>query len=277
MATKPSIAALWNTGGANNTAPTGPKIVLGFTNGERAASSYFNYQLKLLGEWTAYLSDGAFTGAHTFGSTVGITGAVTCSSTLGVTGAVTLSSTLAVTGLATLASLSVTGNGTVTGTLGVTGMLTATAGITVAVDQDVTLSGNGVVRHGDRQVNVAPRVIATTGSVAWDFSNRWWASTGSGQVSIAVDVLQGQRIKSVTIWRSGNSSCSITMDVIRVNGDATGTTTVLSSSDTPSSTWGPQDAVTPNWTIAGEAVIVNVTFSATGGKFQYLLVTYDVP
>ena len=93
MATKPSLVPTWNTGGANNTAPTAPKIVLGWTNGERLASSYLNHRMKLYGEWCQYLSDGAFTGAHTFGSTVGITGAVTCSSTLGVTGAATFSST----------------------------------------------------------------------------------------------------------------------------------------------------------------------------------------
>ena len=96
MATKPSTVPAWNTGGANNATPTAGKIITGFENGERAASSYFNNRMKLLGEWCQYLSDGALTGAHTFGSTVGITGAVTCSSTLGVTGAVVLSSTLSV-------------------------------------------------------------------------------------------------------------------------------------------------------------------------------------
>lgn len=262
MATKPSLVPTWNTGGANNTAPTAPKIVLGWTNGERPASSYLNHRMKLYGEWCQYLSDGAFTGNHTFGGTVGVTGAVTCSSTLGVTGAVALSSTLSVTGAVTLSStLAITGN--------------VTTDVTLASNKNITLQGTGTLKHGDWQENIPPLVVATTGSVAWDFSNRWWASTGSGQVTLAIPITSGKRIKSVSLMRAGNSSCNVTMDVCRF--DAAGASTVLSSSDVPSATWAPQTAVTPNWTIAGEAVVVNVTFSATGGKCRQLFVTYDNP
>lgn len=261
MSAKPSLVPRWNTAGANRTEPTAPKKVLGFVNGERAASSYFNWLHGLAGDWCQYLSDGALTGNHS------IAGTLTATS-LAVTNGATVGTTLAVGGVAT-----VTGAATFSSTVAIGGNVLTD--ITLAADKNITLVDDGAIKHGDRQRNVAPRVIATTGSVAWDFSNRWWASTGAGQVTLALDIEQHQRLRSVSCVRAGNSSCTVTMDVIRLNDN--GTSTVLSSSDVPSATWEPQELVEPNWTIGGEAVIVNVTFSATGGKLRQLLATYDRP
>lgn len=255
MSSKPTSVPRWNTAGHNRVEPAAFEKVEGWENGARPASSTFNWLQGLTGDWCQYLSDGALSGNHTIAGTLGVT-------SLAVTTGATVGTTLAVTGAATFSSsVAIGGN--------------VTTDIVLATDKHVVLQGDGSIKHGDRQVNVAPRVIATTGAVAWDFSNRWWASTGAGQVSIAVDVQQHERIRSVSVVRAGNSSCNVTMDVIRL--DAAGAATVVSSNDVPSATWGPQTAVTPNWTIGGESVVVNVTFSATGGKLRQLLVTYDRP
>lgn len=113
MATKPSTVVEWGTAQSNETTPTGGQIASGIAAGEAANSSRMNYLLRFLGLWTAYLNDGAMSGAWTFGSTVGITG-----------------------------------NTTVGGTLGVTGLITATAGLTAAANQDIKTSGTGRHKHG---------------------------------------------------------------------------------------------------------------------------------
>lgn len=96
MATKPSAIVEWNTAGTNRTTPTGGQISTGIAAGEVANSSRMNYLLNLLGLWTAYLNDGAFTGAHTFGSTVGVTGLITA--TAGLTAAANAHVTVSGTG-----------------------------------------------------------------------------------------------------------------------------------------------------------------------------------
>ena len=248
MATKPSIVPTWNTGGANNTAPTSPKIVLGFTNGERAASSYFNNRLKLLGEWCQYLSDGALTGAHTFGSTVGVTGAVTCSSTLGVTGAVTLSSTLAVTGL-----------------------ITATAGVTAAANQHVTVSGTGRMKHGNIEfplpasafVPAAPASSIANGTVPELNAFVWYWIAGTA--ALVAPVLQpvGMRIRSATFTLSRGGTTIVIALKKRIGTG--GSTTIASSTISTGSGTAQYPISSIDYTMEADArVWWEVSTSATG-------------
>ncbi len=57
MATKPTKLPAWNTGGANNTEPSGAEKIAGWTVGQQPPSSYFNWLQKLYYEWAAYLDD----------------------------------------------------------------------------------------------------------------------------------------------------------------------------------------------------------------------------
>lgn len=57
MATKPASLPQWNSGGANNVAPSGAKKILGWITNEVAPSATFNWWQKLVYEWTAYLDD----------------------------------------------------------------------------------------------------------------------------------------------------------------------------------------------------------------------------
>jgi|GEM_PF-4889102 hypothetical protein len=174
MATKPSLVPTWNTGGANNTAPTAPKIVLGWTNGERPASSYLNHRMKLYGEWCQYLSDGAFTGNHTFGGTVGVTGAVTCSSTLGVTGAVALSSTLSVAST-----------------------LTASNGFTLTTGA-ANLNGATSISLPKRRLQL-PSSLGQLSSGTATWSGGYWSGGAAGTVYLPIPLHEGDRIKKITI------------------------------------------------------------------------------
>lgn len=79
MATKPSAVGTWATLGGTRAVPTPPEIASGWADGQSPPAPIVNYLLGLAGDWSAYLSDGAFTGNHTFGGTVGVTGLITAS------------------------------------------------------------------------------------------------------------------------------------------------------------------------------------------------------
>lgn len=57
MGLKPTKIPIWNTGGANNVEPSGAKKILGWLIGEDPASSFFNFLMKLTGDWLTWLDD----------------------------------------------------------------------------------------------------------------------------------------------------------------------------------------------------------------------------
>lgn len=257
MATKPSIVPTWNTGGANNTAPTAPKIVLGFTNGERAAGSYFNNRLKLLGEWCQYLSDGALTGAHTFGSTVGITGAVTCSSTLGVTGAATF-----------------------------TAAITANGGVVAGSNQNITVSGTGRHKHGDMElaVSAAAFQVACVAS-QWaagtvpEFdavAGEWTFSSSLAPLAASVPLPVGKRIKSITWAFSKGSNATGMVFRLRKRTGSTTTTVATLTNTTSGASFTTDTMAAINYTIeAGYRVWLDVTPGHAAHAFEGANITFD--
>ena len=54
--TRPSKLPKFNTGSANRTEPTSGKKILGWTNGERPASSYFNWLHSIVNDWLEHLA-----------------------------------------------------------------------------------------------------------------------------------------------------------------------------------------------------------------------------
>jgi len=268
MATKPSIVPTWNTGGANNTAPTAPKIVLGFENSERAAGSYFNYQVKLYGEWIQYLSDGAFTGAHTFGSTVGITGAVTCSSTLGVTGAVTLSSTLAVTGAATLSS-----------TLTVASTITASNGLTVTTGA-VNLNGATSISLPKRKLQL-PSSLGQLSSGTATWSGGYWAGGAVGTVYLPIPLHEGDRIKKITIRHKRGGGTPIyalrRLDYSTIGAALASLSIVSGTSDAEDTIDNGAGGDINHTVAAGYQYIVEASIGNASDKFYMATVEYDRP
>lgn len=97
MSAKPGTVPRWANVGGSIVTPSAGKQDVGNVNGERPPAGYENWLKNLYYQWLQYLSDGNLTGAHTFGSTVGITGLLTA--TAGVTCGANTHVTISGTGL----------------------------------------------------------------------------------------------------------------------------------------------------------------------------------
>lgn len=146
---KPSVLPKW-AATATFPTPSSGKQNAGWKTGERPPAQYLNWLAWNTYLWLKWLDDGnvSFTDVQT--------------ATLEASGNATVGGTLGVTGATTLASSAVTGNETVGGTLGVTGLITATAGVTAAANQHVTVSGTGKFKHGTKTVPVIVQPNAAT-------------------------------------------------------------------------------------------------------------------
>jgi hypothetical protein len=62
VSTKPTQVPEWATDETNNTEPSAGQKATGYTPGQAAVSSYFNWFMRRAGQWCQYLNDGALEG-----------------------------------------------------------------------------------------------------------------------------------------------------------------------------------------------------------------------
>jgi hypothetical protein len=208
------------------------------------------------------------TGAATVSTTLGVTSNATVGGTLGVTGATTLSSTLGVTGAATLSS-----------TLGVTGLITATAGLTAAANQHVTVSGTGKFKHGTKTRTVAAAAgRAENGSPAYDALGVWGAAGGTDVVDFPVQMAVDERITTVfaSVNDTGGTSC--TAKLYRLNLTTGGISQIGSTGSSSGTGWqyitisGLTEDVTAEY-----SYFVRVQAGAAGDAMAGVVVSYTMP
>ncbi len=239
MSTKPSTVPVWNTGGDNNTEPAAGKKVDGWLIGEQPPSSYFNWLQKLTGEWLQYLSDGAFTGAATFASTLGIAGALTAA-------AATFS-----------------------------GLITASAGVTAAANQHVTVSGTGRFKHGDMVRTVTAQIGESTN---WTPSANYMLSGGASILYVSIPFDEGQRVKSLTFSRYGDASANVVVDAYTVSSGMTDTNIGGTTVTAPAASWADTTIDLTDSTLAsGETFRIAFNASAANIRIGNIRVTYDRP
>jgi hypothetical protein len=222
----------------------------------------------------------AASSSATVGTTLGVTGATTLSSTLGVTGAATLSSTLGVTGAVTLSS-----------TLGVTGLITATAGLTAAANQHVTVSGTGRFKHGTMTMifpafdgkPVSPDADNVDYGTAFAYNNT--ASTldvvfsGAAPIYFRIPVRfpVGTRIRDVAVdfAGAGTNTKGFALRRRSATGTSTGIVTGTSTANTTVSLLALGDA---NYTVLStETYWLQFDSADAGDVLKYFTVTYDYP
>ena len=278
--TKPATVALWATdaaysggtynGETNKATPGATLIAQGWEPNVKPTAQNFNQRFNLIGQWCQYLNDGAFEGASTFNSTLGVTGAVLMSSTLGVTGAVLMSSTLGVTGAVLMSS-----------TLGVTGLITATAGVTCAANQHVTVSGTGKHKHGDKKITQSPESTAVvSGTYVVSVSSNaviWTLSATTGVVMIPIRALHSElRIKAITVFASAaNEPTIVVYDQVEGNSASVATTTSagpITSTDKITHTLD-----TPITPADGELLYVKVSAGSSTVIMRQIMITFDYP
>lgn len=180
MATKPSSVPTWATFGADIAEPTTGRKELGHVHGESPTAQEENWFKNLVYQWAAYLRDGAFTGNHTFGGTVGITGATT------------------LTGLATC-----------------NGGALIPSGQTLDVNGVVDFAGATSLKFPARtkQLDVsAGQVIIGNGSVVAGFA----ASVTPTAFVVPVHIDVGDRITGIRVYYERNSGSTVGLSLVEV-------------------------------------------------------------
>lgn len=225
MATKPSSLPRWADVGGDIVEPTSGEKNVGWEPDTKPPAQYFNWWQNLVYQWMQYLNDGALSGAHTFSSTVGITGAVSAASAA-LTGALTAASAT-LSGAINAASAALTGSATVGGTLGVTGLITASAGLTAATDQHVTVLGDGNYKHGEKSVSLPMTIISTSGSVTrlWNNTNGVYDLFGAGGDIARYDApVHGiRRLRGITVGYYGGGASAPSFQIFEHSATATST------------------------------------------------------
>lgn len=224
------------------------------------------------------------TGTQTLASTAGTTRATdaTVSRSLAVGGNTTVGGTLAVTGGATVASatviggqtvggtLGVTGNTTVGGTLGVTGastlaavtasgIITANAGVVAATNQDIVVSGTGLLKHGKRTLKVPLFQAGTTGLLL--FSNTFPV--------VLSELWVGCRILGVSARVRDN--VSLTLHFFSITDGVASADIAVSSASSGSATFKTLSITGLTTTVAvGLEYAISITCSPVGGASSAL-------
>lgn len=199
-------------------------------------------------------------------------GVLTASNTVATITPTTVAGTPNFTGAVTMAS-----------TLGVTGLVTATAGVTAAANQHLTVSGTGRLKHGSRELNLAISAYAVDGASTYaTFNQAGYISTFGGACSCQawIPLEVGKRIVSLQqFYDVAGTGLGIQFFLKRIN-HVTGTVTTIVSSANDSTGTGIelQTLGGINHTVlAGEAYWVQVNVTAATHRVYGCTITYDEP
>jgi hypothetical protein len=142
------------------------------------------------------------------------------------------SGNIATTGTVATGALTVTGAATVSTTLGVTGLITASAGLTAAANQHVTVSGTGRFKHGTLQLALSPNGGSTlSGTMTAGTSGV--AAAGVGDTyRFNIPIVVGKQITRVRIAVTTTGAGAATLALFRYNLLAGGAATSVASGTT---------------------------------------------
>lgn len=159
----------WASGGSIVT-PGAGKIAAGWVTAERPPAQFWNALQRNTADWLDYLNALMTTGG-------GVTDPIDTSGAAHFGGATTLGSTL-----------------------GVTGLITATAGLTAAANQHVTVSGTGVFKHGTKTLSLPMQAQTIAGSPGPTGQNNLVAFAGANTcMSAQIPLPVGARILAVRV------------------------------------------------------------------------------
>jgi hypothetical protein len=150
----------------------------------------------------------------------------------------------------------------------------------------VSVQGTGRHKHGDMIKSISPLDFhadanwAIAGLVSFADAG-YISSSGAGKVAVAIPMVVGERLKSLTFARYGNASANFTsIKVFKLTaaGAVTDITAAATSDAAPAASWADK-AVDITDTTAADGDVFWVVFdgSATGLRIGSIRVTYDRP
>lgn len=251
MSAKPGSVPRWADVAGLISVPPAGKLNVGYINGERPPAGYENWLRNLTYQWLQYLSDGNLTGAHTFGSTVGITGLLTAA-------AITAS-----------------------------GLITANAGVTAGANQNVAVSGTGRFKFGTMTLKISCMAVkcTTTGGIGTaTYGGVFYRQDSGGlQADCPIDLPIGARLLAVRAGVKDHATGPdrVTMQVWK-SDDAQGVT-ALGSLQTTSGVAGTNQVLTVTGLTLGVAAANSyfIRFGHTAAAqivyVNYIEADYDYP
>lgn len=184
-------------------------------------------------------------------------------------------------------------------TVGVTGLITATAGLTAAVNQSLTVSGTGTLKHGTQTLSLhASNFVAiqpTTpdaGAMQLSFNGSFNARGDLGgdvssdpiQVIGPIPLIIGKRILAVRAYIADNATGPTTVTLTVRSESSIGATAVIGSAATSSGSGANQTLTVSGLTAtvsSGLSYLMTVTSSSTTsgrGTFLFMVeIDYDHP
>lgn len=155
--------------------------------------------------------------------------------------------------------------------------------VTLAANQNLTLSGTGEYKHGDRVMTRDLSNANFDGSIVflWVPASFYANSTAAGSAYMSLPLLVGDRVKTITARIYGNSAVAITVRLVVLDGSGSTVTNGGGVAGTvPGAAWttSPTTDGALNHTVAAnQSVYAFISVDATGARVQTISVTYDHP
>jgi hypothetical protein len=181
------------------------------------------------------------------------------------------------TGVLTLSN-TFSGAITMSSTLAVTGLVTATAGVTAAANQHVTVSGTGRHKHGDMSF-----IVDMLGGVTVSGTPSFTPNTGMSGIAgrlIPIALPAGKRIRTITYTYNRGGAGTVGYQLVRRTGDGSVGNFVVMDTTTISSGTGFTTTTTPaidHVILPGWAYEISMTHSDVLNVSQFADVTFDHP
>lgn len=171
---------------------------------------------------------------------------------------------------------------TVANTVTFSSLITASSGITCGSNQNVTISGTGEIKHGDRVLSTSALMGNVDGNAGWvaNTAGSMLAGLNSGILYVPLTLKVGDRIKSVSYLISGSGTSDLGVSVV-VLSSSMGQTVIGTTTHTniPIPPWTTGTINVTDTTLGtNESAFISFAPDANGGAHvASILVTYDRP
>lgn len=158
------------------------------------------------------------------------------------------------------------------------GLITASAGVTAAANQHVTVSGTGEYKHGDVVLNIPANAATGLSNCAYVSGTGSITFSAGGGMTFAIPLKQGDRIKTITYSRSGDGVADITNAQVSHWTNAGVLMAIGTTSETnPGARADTTINVTDTTLAAGDTLLFELAANAANILIYNLRVTYDRP